>query len=336
MPIRPATKLFYSVAGRTVLINTYDDWSTTAVSRLLAGWFLTALPSQTQVSHAISVSVRCGVAPPQVPVDLPHFEITNGGTCYTNNETYWVTFDRSLIVFGGGRDSEVNLWVDQPYDIASYKVAQLLSHALSPALRRCNIFEIHSAGVTVPGGKDAIMITGPSGCGKSTLTAQLASRGWGYLSDDILLLHETGQEIEARAFRRFFALTADTMMAVNLPQSMPEKTGGLKERVTPQEHFDKDPIQCAVPRAIIFPSLTGELRSRTNSLTAAESMRRLLRLCPWASYDKPTSAVHLRVLGTLANTTTAFELFAGRDILDDSKIAAEVVYGVAEKHAVTR
>ena len=336
MPIRPATKLFYSVAGRTVLINTYDDWSTTAVSRLLAGWFLTALPSQTQVSPAMSVSVRCGVAPPPVPVDYPHFEITNGGMCYTNNETYWVTFERSLIVFGGSRDSEVKLWVDQPYDIASYKVAQLLSHALSPALRRCNIFEIHSAGVTLPGGNDAIMIAGPSGCGKSTLTAQLASRGWGYLSDDILLLHETGQEIEARSFRRFFALTSDTMMAVKLTQSVSETSGGLKERIKPQEHFEKSPIECATPGTIIFPSITGALRSRANSLTAAESMRRLLRLCPWASYDKPTSAEHLRVLGKLANSTTSFELFAGRDILGDSKIAAEVVSGVVGEHAVTR
>jgi hypothetical protein len=259
-----------------------------------------------------------------VPGDLRQFEITHGGHCFTDNETYHITFGNSLVVFGPGLNREVSLWVDQAYDIPSEIVTQLLSHALSPALRRTGIFEIHSAGVVPPGRKDAILLAGPSGSGKSTLTSQLARCGWGYLSDDILLLTEHEQEIAVQAFRRFFALTPETMSAAKLP-STADRGGRAKERVTPQEHFQAGQIQTARAAAIVFPEITRAERSRVNPLTAAESMQRLLRLCPWASYDKPTSAEHLRVLGLLANTTLAVELFMGTDIVSDPNAAAEVL-----------
>jgi hypothetical protein len=62
-------------------------------------------------------------------------------------------------------------------------------------------------------------------------------------------------------------------------------------------------------------------------------MQRLLRLSPWASYDRPTSAEHLKVLGMLANTTQAFELMAGRDVLNDPSSVAEMLFTVTEELA---
>jgi len=60
-------------------------------------------------------------------------------------------------------------------------------------------------------------------------------------------------------------------------------------------------------------------------------MSRLLRLCPWASYDKGTSLEHLRMLGRLANSASGFELLAGIDILKDSKLTAQMFLNISDK-----
>jgi hypothetical protein len=320
--------MYYSVAGRTVLIDAYDDWSANVVSHVFAGWFLTLLSRQPDPGADTTLRIHCGVTPPPIPSGLTTYSITNGGSCYTDDHIYYLKFDGSLVVFGPGPARVVDLWVDKPYELPSSTVVQLVSHALSPALRRSGVFEIHSAAVIPPDHQKAIMIAGPSGCGKSTLTSQLARCGWRYLSDDILLLKEVERTIEVWAFRRFFALTADTVAAVKLSRVNVKEVAGAKERVSPQEHFETDPVEHALPGTIIFPTVTREANSHLTRLTSTQTMTRLLRLCPWASYDKPTSLGHLRMLGSLAHSTSAFELLAGTNILDDPKLAAEVIYSV--------
>jgi len=318
--------MYYSVAGRTVLIEAFDDWSLSAVSKLFAGWFLTSLSQSTTHKPDLTLRIRCGPTPPLVPPGLNVFEIALGGKCHTDDSYFYLKFDNSLIVFGGDTFADVDLWVDQPYDVSSAKVVQLISHALSPALRRCGVFEIHSAGVIPPGCSRAMMILGPSGSGKSTLSSRLAKCGWRYLSDDILLLQDCGKSLKVGAFRRFFALTAETLAAVDLPQEfLNESSEVVKERITPQEHFDSDPIEQATPGYMIFTHVTREPQSRVVSLNSAEAMTRLLRLCPWASYDEPTSEEHLRILARLANTTSAFALHAGTDILNEPTLAAHLI-----------
>ena len=332
MLTRPAAKMFYSVAGRTVLIEAHDEWSIQAVSELFSGWFLNSISGDDSGSFDATIRVHCGVSSPAIPSGFTSFEIGHGGTRHTDNQSFYIEIDGSLVYFAADRPC-VDLWVREPYEIASPIVAQLLSHALSPALRRCHVFEIHSAGVVSPRGDFAVMIAGPSGSGKSTLTSLLASCGWSYLSDDILLLRETDREIEALPFRRFFALTEATMAATNIQGSSFVRSA--KERITPQDHFSSTQVQTATPRAIFFTSVAHEQSSRVVPLTAKESMTRLLRLCPWASYDKPTSVEHLRVLGRLANSTAAFELHSGADILEKPGRADQLVHSVFSETAMS-
>ena len=325
MLTRPATKVYYSVAGRTVLIETYEEWTVRAVSLLFGGWFLSSIPMDAFSTTDVTIRVRAGVPGPFVPKGLNSFPITHGGTCYTDDQVYYLSLNDSLIVFGD-KPSEIDVWFKQLYELNFGSVTQVFSHALSPALRRCGLFEIHSAAVMPPRCTRAVMIAGPSGSGKSTLTSLLASCGWSYLSYDVLLLRETDQQIEARAFRRFFALTPKTIAAVKL-ERIPSSEGS-KKRIEPLDHFASTQTRSAIPGTIIFPTVTHELSSRLAPLTKTETMARLLRLCPWASYDKPTSEKHLRLLGLLANSTCAFDLSAGTNILQDGKIATELLGNV--------
>jgi len=56
-------------------------------------------------------------------------------------------------------------------------------------------------------------------------------------------------------------------------------------------------------------------------LTQAESMMRLIRACPWATYDTAIASANLEVLSTLARQAVAFELFAARDLLQPGHAA---------------
>jgi hypothetical protein len=44
-------------------------------------------------------------------------------------------------------------------------------------------------------------------------------------------------------------------------------------------------------------------------------MMRLIRACPWATYDTAIASANLKVLSKLARQTKAFELRAGRDLM---------------------
>ena len=333
MFIRPVTEAFFLVAGRNVLIQTFDDLSMQAVLYTFAGWFITPNSQHPRPRADLILRIHSGVTPPMVPSGLNSFPIVHDGTCSTDSDTFYVEFENALIIFGPGLANQVDLWLDSPLDLSSRVTGQLLSHALAPAFRRCGVFEIHSAGVIAPGTDEVILIAGPSGSGKSTLTTQLANCDWGYLSDDVLLLHCSEQGITAEPLRRFFALTSQTIAAAALGTELQEP-GKAKSRISPQELFQREPIGGGVPGTIIFPAVVDSECSRLVQLNPAESMKRLLRLCPWAAYDKPTSGRHLQILGRLANSTSAFDLFAGKDILKDRQRAAELLRQTVFKTAL--
>jgi hypothetical protein len=321
----PALKAVYTIAGRRILIEAHDAWSAEAVADLFNGWFLNLLPINGGLAADVTMEIRCGIASPGIPDELFEFEIPQGGICYTDGRTLYLDFNGSRVVIGPGLASYIRVWIKEQFNFGSKVLAQIISQAFAAALRRCSLFEFHSAGLVPPGQDQAILIAGGSGTGKSTLTLQLAACGWRFLSDDTLLLEKGNHGIEVHALRKFFALTAETIKTMRLPQLAPTAaTGMLKERVTPLDLFPKGQIQHSKPGVIFFPTLSDLAESRVQKLTAAETMGRLLRLCPWAAYDKPTAAEHLRVLGALAKENAAFDLFAGTDLLEDQTLAAQL------------
>jgi hypothetical protein len=322
----PALKLFYSVAGRVLLIDAEDEWSALAVSNLLARWFLTPLSEPASALPDVTIKIRCRPKGPMAPSGSMKFEIAQGGTCFTDGQNLHLDFDGSVVTIGPGTSREVDVWLTERYDFASEVLAQVISQAFSAVLRRSGLFELHSGGVVPPKHDKAVLIAGASGSGKSTLTLQLTACSWGHLSDDTLLLGEGPEGIEAWGLRRFFALTADTIAAVRLPQ-LPAVAGVslLKQRFIPQDFFPSAQIPSAQPGTIVFPVITYEKESRVRPLTASEAMARLLRLCPWACYDKPTAGEHLRTLGRLVRQTVALDILAGTDLLEDPARAADLL-----------
>ena len=293
---RPASQSFYEVAGRLLFIESIDFRLGILIERLFAGWQLAPVSFPGR-SPDLRIQFFCG-ALPEIPQNLNRFEIAEGGQCYTDGADYYLALGSALVHVQKG---SAGVWVDGLPGSRDPVLARAASFAVCAALRRCGLFELHAAGMVHPGSGKGVLIIGPSGSGKSTLAVQLAMAGWPYLSDDEVLLSLV-DAVEARGFRSFFALRS-------------ESNGDFKNCFEPDVAFESTRSVSAVPGVLLFISLSGDEKTRLNRLTQTETMMRLLRACPWATYDTAIAAPNLELLSRLARQTRAFDLFASRDLL---------------------
>ena len=301
VPDRPASQGFYAVAGRLLFVESTDSRLGNLIERLCAGWQLTPL-SLPERTPDITISFRCDDALPQIPRNLNQFEIAEGGQCYPDGAGFYLTLGNSLMHLENGNQVAVKIWLDRVADPGDVMLARVASFAICAALRRYGMFEIHSAGMVHAESEKGVLIIGPSGSGKSTLAVQLAKAEWPYLSDDELLLSFVDGVVEARGFRSFFALS--------------DGDGALKTSFEPDAVFLSQRRERAIPGLLLFTRLSGEQKTQLSKLTQAETMTRLIRACPWATYDTAIAGANLAVLSALARQTSAFDLHAGRDLLE--------------------
>ena len=305
---RPASQSFYAVAGRFLFIQNSDLELATRIGRLFAGWQLTPL-SSLERNPDIKISFTSGDLPP-VPPGLSQFEVAEGGRCYTSGDEYYLQFERSLLKLEESNPVFVSVFISDPNDA---ELARVTSFAVCAALRRFGLFELHGAGVVEPASGAGALIIGPSGSGKSTLTIQLARAGWSYLSDDELLLSLNDNQVEARGFRIFFALV--------------DSGSTLKNCFEPAGMFTSSRVDKIAPRFVFFTKISGEKDTQLHELTQAETMTRLIRACPWASYDTAVAGSNIELLSRLARQAKGFDLAAGKDLLQ-SETASRIISSV--------
>ena len=295
---RPASRAFYSVAGRLLFIQSFNLELCNLLEQLFAGWQL-SLVSSPQRSPDIRISFHCAQSLPDIPSHLNHFEIAEAGRCYTDGADFYLALGNAVVHLKSGSPVTVSVWFEELPERGDPLLARVGSFAVCAALRRYGLFDLHSAGVVEPESDSAVLIVGPSGSGKSTLALHLVNSGWPYLSDDELLLSVADGFVEARGFRSFFAVGTD-------------KNEPFKYCFEP----DTPRTEKAVPRCLLFTRLNESENSNLQKLTQAETMTRLLRACPWATYDTSIAGANLGLLSCLARQAIGFDLSAGRDLLE--------------------
>jgi hypothetical protein len=239
-------------------------------------------------------------------------DVADGGRLYTGGDAYYLQFTNSLLQLGATNPLDVSavtisVFISTPTDA---ELARVTSFAVCSALRRFGMFDLHGAGVALPSTDEGVLIIGPSGSGKSTLTTQLARAGWGYLSDDELLLSLNENDVEARGFRSFFALV--------------DSNSTVKNCFEPAEIFAAPRVDQMAPRFVFFTEISRAAETQINELTQAETMSRLIRACPWATYDTAIAGANLKLLSRLARQAKGFNLMAGTDLLDPDR-ASEII-----------
>lgn len=305
---RPASRSFYAVAGRFLFIESFDLELANLIETLFAGWQLTPV-SFPEGSPDIRIEFYCGDSTPHIPPNLDRFETAHGGQCYAGRNEFYLAVGDALMHLENGAPVSVRVWFDELPAPGDPMLARVSSFAACAALRRFGIFELHSAGMVHPESEKGVLIVGPSGRGKSTLAVQLAMAGWPYLSDDELLLSLVDGEVEVRAFRSFFAVNQASAAGIA------SSNKALKTCFEPDAVFTSGRWPKASPGVLLFTNVSGERNTQLRKLTQAESMTRLIRACPWATYDRSIASANLEVLSRLARQTSAFDLYAGRDLL---------------------
>jgi hypothetical protein len=299
---RPAPQTFYSVAGRLLFIKSNDSELRNLIVELFAGWLLTPVPAPHR-SPDIRINFCCAETKREISRDLNHFEVAEGGKCYTDGADFYLVLGNALVHLQHGTPLTVDVSLSELPRAGDPMLARAASFAVCAGLRRFGLFDLHSAGVVDPHDGKGVLIVGPSGSGKSTLAVQLASAGWSYLSDDELLLSIVEGAVEARGFRSFFAMSTG------------KEGGPLKRIFEPDTVFGTQRTQSVLPGMVLFTRLNNQSESRLSRLTQAETMTRLIRACPWATYDTSIASDNLKVLSALARQAQGFDLASGGDLL---------------------
>jgi ABC-type uncharacterized transport system YnjBCD ATPase subunit len=326
--------MIYRVAGQPLRVAAEDAWAARVTAALFAEWYMDADgEGAAEPSSTPAILVRSAAPVPRIPAGLPAFAIAGGGTCHTDGGASYIDIDGSMVAIGGPGLADVEVWMNGPLALDSPAVTRLVSYALSAALRRRALFELHSAALVDPQSGAGVLIIGPSGSGKSTQTVHLAAAGWPFLTDDVLLLGQAGAGIQAWPLRRCFAITSETFAASRFLQTRtsfdPVAVQEDDKRLfVPHGVFTAGFRDSCVPGTLVFPELSGGSRSRVSRLSAGEAMARLIRISPWSCYDRATAAGHLAVLSTLAQQAGAYALQAGTDLLD-AQASTDLIAGCA-------
>ena len=305
---RPAFQAFFTVAGRLLFIESLNRDLRKPIELLFAGWQLTPVATPDRTPD-IRISFFGGEPHPDIPDKLNRFEIAGGGQCYAGDGELYLSLHGALLHLRETSPVTVAVWISELPGPNEALLPTLTSFAVCAALRRFGMFDMHSAGVVEPRTQKGVLIVGPSGSGKSTLALQLALAGWPYLSDDELLLSLVDSAVQARGFRNFFAVSNGALLKHCFE---PDVAMGLKR------------VSETSPGFMLFTSRNGLSKSEVRKLSQAESMMRLIRACPWATYDTSISIANFEVLSALVRQTVAFELLAGSDLLQPG-CAAELI-----------
>lgn len=324
------------MAGQALIVDAQDDWAAHVTAALFAEMYLDAEDAPAAGAPAAPAIVIRSAAPvPSVPDALPAFEIAGCGTCRTEGSTSYIEIDGSVVVIGKPGLADAEVWLNGPLAVDSPALTRLVTYALSAVLRRRRLFELHSAALVHPDSGEGVLIIGPSGSGKSTQTVHLASAGWPFLTDDVLLLREDADGVRAWPLRRCFAITPATLAASRFLQargSLDLEAAGDEEKrpFVPHDVFAAGFRDHCVPGTLFFSGLSRDSRSRVARLTPGDAMARLIRMSPWSCYDRATAAGHLAVLSALARQAKAYSLLAGTDLLDPEASASLIAACAAE------
>ncbi|HYE64661.1 MAG TPA: hypothetical protein VD966_03700 [Pyrinomonadaceae bacterium] len=325
--IRPASELFYKIADRVLCLKALDDRAARLADEFISGLHFTPITPAIRSREDCLIRIRAESALPCVPEGLQSFAVERG-RCHLNGGSHYLEIDESTVLVGAGSSAVVDVWIGQtPHARHPVAIANTISYAVQAALRRCNLYLLHAAGVVRPEDGACALIIGGSGSGKSTLTLRLASNGWRYLSDDILVLFEESNKILASGYRRPFALSESVLSAFDL-ERLDEALGPApltdpcKRFLEPGILFPGSFAASAVPRHLFFASVTNQSKSLVSRLSRSEAMARLIQLCPWSCCDVSISRDYLDVLSSLVKQCDAQVLSAGLDILEDPELAA--------------
>jgi hypothetical protein len=193
----------------------------------------------------------------------------------------------------------------------------MLYAGLAPVLRRLGYFLIH-AFATVKDGK-ALLLVGESGSGKTTTGLTLCRLGWGYLANDVVILHNNRDGIFAYPTPGAIGLAEQTDQPMMSTADDLRATGtgpGLIKRYIPASNVTGGWAARARVEAILFPQITDADSSRLDEIERPLLLAQLMEnsIDGW---DIDSLSDHTDFLHKLATQAKGFRLSLARGAKED-------------------
>jgi hypothetical protein len=180
-------------------------------------------------------------------------------------------------------------------------------------LRRSGRYTVHAAGLCVDG--KGLLFPGESGYGKTTLTLALLRAGYGFLSDDLVLLERAGERIRMLGFPDEIDVTEDT--ARMFPElapvlELPARPDWPKRQVSAPEVYGADFVAACEPAAVVCPRIAYSDQTRLEPLSPQEAFFELVPSVHLT--EQRASQAHLDLLGDLLRQVPCYRMHTGRDL----------------------
>lgn len=215
------------------------------------------------------------------------------------------------------QQSMAQVWLDRSFLDKPASLQYLFwAYGLLKLLRGKEVFNLHAAGLVSPAG-EGLLLVGQSGSGKSTLSIGLIRAGWGYLSDDTLLLRRQGEFIEALALRKHFYVDHDASAAyldLALGEPVADTKGGQRRCVDIHTPFADHYRPCCIPQRLLFTKIVPREVSVLRTIRPALALARLLEESGSQLFDRDTMDAQIGMLNQLIKQTRIYQLEAGRDL----------------------
>lgn len=160
---------------------------------------------------------------------------------------------------------------------------------------------LHAAAAVGPGG--AWLVVGDSHAGKSTTCVTLVDGGWGYLSDDQVVLSGASGAVSVEGWPRRFHLDAPPPAGRSL----------WRRAVDPRERWPGREHRSAPLAGLLFPRVEADSPTELTPLHPADALGRLIRAAPWLLMGPAAGASRLLALLGAAAAAPSFSLRLGTD-----------------------
>jgi hypothetical protein len=149
----------------------------------------------------------------------------------------------------------------------------------------------------------------------------------------MLLLHEEGGEVFAKALGRHFRLAPEAVQRFpEVAEAVPGQ-GSLVDKL----HIDVDAIYpglftaSCLPRVLLLPEIVSRPESALLPVSTTEALLHLLGQTTILTPDPKLAERHMSVLKQLIRQVRVMRLQAGRDLYNDPARAADLLAPLVEK-----
>ena len=318
----------YAVYGLRLRVQCSDPAVDEVVSAMLVHLRLAPVKAASP-DRDLLLTVRVEAHPSSVPPDAVFVIEADrgigvwkaGGLLYLHSETTTAQLDPAS---GTGT---VSLHAGTDADLTRRRAAlfDALTLSLLILLRHRDRYMVHAAALVR--GEAGYLLVGKSHSGKSTLAFSLVRQGWGYLSDDMVLLCLEEGRIEAMPLGRDFRLTPESVrLFPELDVSQTTGPGGDgKWHIDVEALYPSQFAACCIPRVLLFPEIMRRDESELLPLGRTEALLHLISQTTFVSPASHLAARQLDVLKRLVNQAHAYRLLAGQDLRSDPTLFAKLL-----------